>query len=113
MSEMLASGPPRRRLWLLSLMAAVPMAALLATPMFGELRTTYGYAFQAGLLGWFPENIYRSFLMRCVGYKCLHYGLCRAAASVVNSRSLFVFELATRSCITAVSCCWGRGSFGC
>ena len=34
--------------------------------------------------------------MRGFGYKCLFYGLYRAAELVVDSRSIFAFELVTR-----------------
>jgi hypothetical protein len=91
-------SPPHsaRRLCLLAILAAIPLAALLVIPMFGDMRFSYATCFQADHLGAFPQNVYRSAYVRSIGYKCLHYGLYRAAALVVDSRSPFAFELAAR-----------------
>jgi hypothetical protein len=64
--------------------------------MFGDMRFSYATSFQADHLGSFPQNVYRSAYVRSIGYKCLHYGLYRAAALVVDSRSPFAFELVVR-----------------
>ena len=103
MSETIADhAPPSvpalapRRTCLLVLLALVAFAVLLAIPIFGDIRSTYSGIFLAGRMGSFPENISRPFLQRGYSYKCLFYGLYRAAELVVNSRSIFAFELVTR-----------------
>ncbi|MEI8373582.1 MAG: hypothetical protein WCJ35_12215 [Planctomycetota bacterium] len=92
------SAPPvsLRRLWLLAIMVAVPLSVQLATPMFGDMRSTYAYAFLVDHFGLFPENLFKPFLMRGIGFKCLHYGLYRTASLVVDNHSPFAFELVTR-----------------
>ena len=69
---------------------------LVTMPMFGDMRFNYAVAFHADHLGSFPENVYHSYFIRPIGYRCLHYGLYRAAALVVDSRSPFAFELVAR-----------------
>ena len=77
-------------------MVVVPLAVELATPMFGDLRSTYAYAFLVDHFGGFPDGLFQPALMRGIVFKCLHYGLYRTAELVVDSRSLFAFELLTR-----------------
>ena len=86
-----------RRICLLAIMAAVPLAVQLVTPMFGDPRSIYGNAFLSGQVGSFPGNISHFLCFRGFGYKCMIYGLYRTAELVVDSRSLFTFELVTRS----------------
>ena len=75
---------------------SLAFVVLLAVPLFGDPRTIYAGAFISGQSGSFPENISYPFYMRGFGYKCLYYGLYRAADLVVDSRSTFAFELVTR-----------------
>ena len=90
------NGVSTRNTLLLVFMVIVPLAVQLATPMFGDLRTTYAYAFMADRFGTFPENLSKPFLMRGIGFKCLYYGLYKTAGLAVESRSPFAFELVTR-----------------
>ncbi len=82
LTEQPSPPPPvlsRRRIWLLGMFAAIPLAVLLVIPMFGDMRFAYATCFQADQLGSFPQNVYRSAYVRSIGYKCLHYGLYRGA----------------------------------
>jgi hypothetical protein len=85
-----------RRIWLLAIMAVVPLVVQLVTPMSGDLRDIYGNAFLSSQVGSFPGNISHFLCFRGFGYKCLIYGLYRTAELVVDSRSIFTFELITR-----------------
>jgi len=85
-----------RRIWLLAIMAVVPLVVQLVTPMSGDLRDIYGNAFLSSQVGSFPGNISHYLCFRGFGYKCLIYGLYRTAELVVDSRSIFTFELITR-----------------
>lgn len=85
-----------RRIGVLTLLVSLAFVVLLAVPLFGDPRTIYAGAFISGQSGSFPENISYPFYMRGFGYKCLYYGLYRAADLVVDSRSTFAFELVTR-----------------
>ena len=92
----LGTGIPMRSTLLLAFMAVAPLAVQLATPMFGDLRTTYAYTFLVDRFGALPGSLFQPFLMRGIGYKCLHYGLYRTAQLAVDSRAPFAFELLTR-----------------
>ncbi|MEI8373578.1 MAG: hypothetical protein WCJ35_12195 [Planctomycetota bacterium] len=73
-------------------LATVAMAAILAVPLYHDIRFSISVAFQADYLGDFPGNVYHSWNQRGIGYKYVLYGLYRIAKVGVDSRNLASFE---------------------
>lgn len=75
----------------------VLLASVLSTPLTDDLMMTFGSAFQADHVDApFPENVYRSWHQRGIGYRCLIYGLYRAAAVVTDTTRPARFELTVK-----------------
>ncbi len=80
-----------------ALAGLVLLASVLSTPLTDDLMMSFASAFQADHVDApFPANVYRSWHQRGIGYRCLIYGLYRAAAVVTDTTRPARFELVVK-----------------